>query len=90
VSSAAKLSERSRQLLERYLRLKIQLEERRERELQALLALRELALQLLREIDEEIRRMRARLPSQQPAPSPRPTPAATPAGQRGRGFAAEV
>jgi len=90
VASAARLSERSRQLLERYLRQKAWLEGERERELQALLALRELALQLLQQVEEEIRRMRSRLLSQQPAPSPRTTPAATPAGQRGRGFAAEV
>jgi len=84
VASAVRLSERSRRLLERLLRLKSQLEEERRRELQALQALRDLALQLLRQIEEEIQRRSG----QQPAPSQRPS--AAPAGQRGRGFAAEV
>jgi DNA-binding protein H-NS len=75
VSSAAKLSERSRQLLERYLQLKAQLEEEKKRELQTLQALRDLALQLLRQIDEEIQRRRL---EQQAAP-PRPAPSLRPA-----------
>jgi DNA-binding protein H-NS len=103
VGSAVKLSEKSRQLLEEYIRLKAQLEEEKKRELQALLALRDLALQLLKQIDEEIQRRLARpAPTPQPAPSPRPsapapTPSAAPAapsgsasGQQRRGFEALV
>ncbi len=103
MGSAVKLSEKSRQLLEEYIRLKAQLEEEKKRELQALLALRDLALQLLKQIDEEIQRRLARpAPTPQPAPSPRPsapapTPSAAPAapsgsasGQQRRGFEALV
>jgi len=81
VASAAKLSERSRQLLERYLQLKAQLEEEKKREIWALLALRDLALQLLRQIDEEIQRGRLEQQPAPPAPSPRPSapPPAAPA-----------
>jgi hypothetical protein len=89
VSSAVKLSEKSRQLLGRYLQLKIQLEQERERELQALLALRELALQLLQQVEEEIRRMRARRFPAVPQPTAQP-PSGSAAGQQRRGFAAEV
>ena len=71
MASAVKLSEKSRQLLELYLQLKAQLEEEKKREIQGLLALRDLALQLLKQIDEEIQRLRE-------APSPR-SPAAAPA-----------
>ena len=79
MASAAKLSERSRQLLERYLQLKAQLEEEKKREIRALLALRDLALQLLRQIDEEIQRGRLEQQPATPAPSPRPVAAPPPA-----------
>ena len=78
MSSAAKLSERSRQLLERYLQLKAQLEEEKKREIRALLALRDLALQLLRQIDEEIQRGRLEQQPAPPRPAPSPRPSAPP------------